>query len=61
MASTPRDPRPGTPHSRGLARVTLACLVVVSVYSAVFEADPWLWFAWTALALITGAMLAMRL
>ena len=60
MASAPHDPHTGTRQAQGLAVVTLACLVLVSAYSAVFEADPWLWFAWAALALITGTMFAVR-
>jgi hypothetical protein len=60
MPSTPRDPRPGTRQARGLAAVTLACLVLVSAYSAVLRSEPGLWLAWTALAAVTGALLATR-
>ncbi|WP_377271824.1 hypothetical protein [Peterkaempfera sp. SMS 1(5)a] len=60
MATAPRDPHSVTGQARGLVLLTAACLVLVSVYSAVFESDPWLWFAWTMLAMITGAVVAMR-
>ena len=50
----------GARQAHGLAKVTLVCLVLVSAYSAVFEADAWLWFTWAALALITGVLFATR-
>ncbi|WP_055587117.1 hypothetical protein [Peterkaempfera griseoplana] len=60
MATAPRDPRSFTGQARGLVLATAACLVLVSAYSAVFESDPWLWFAWTVLAIVTGAVVAMH-
>lgn len=58
MAPTSPDRRSAIRRARGLVLVTAACLVLVSLYSAVFHSDPWLWFTWTVLALITGTMVA---
>jgi hypothetical protein len=60
MAPAPREPRPGNRQARGLAVVTITCLVLVSAYSAVLRSDGWLWFAWTVLVLITAALFTVK-
>ncbi|MCD0485044.1 hypothetical protein LO771_22325 [Streptacidiphilus sp. ASG 303] len=57
MAPAPHDRRAVTGQARVMAFVTLACLVLVSLYSAVLRSEPGLWLAWSVLAAVTGALL----
>lgn len=47
---------PGS-QTRGLVICTLVYLALASLYSALYEPAPWMWFGWSVMAIVSAVFL----
>ncbi|NUP32642.1 MAG: hypothetical protein HOU01_13105 [Streptomycetaceae bacterium] len=47
---------PGS-QTRGLVICTLVYLAIASLYSALYEPAPWMWFGWSVMAIVSAVFL----
>ncbi|MCF2531579.1 hypothetical protein [Yinghuangia soli] len=43
--------------SRGFIACTAVYLAIASLYTAVYDGIPWMWFGWSVLAIVTAVLL----